>query len=82
VTASLVDGWLCVPYDGPDAAPVHLAVTGRGEQPTQWFAAFLDYADGVRVAKVRPPASVPPRATVWVQTAGGGVTDHGRYPPA
>lgn len=54
MTASLQGGWVTVPYDGPDMALVEI---GFGDE--NWVPAFLDYdLDGVRVAKVRPPADL------------------------
>lgn len=75
---ALRDGWLCVPYAGDDAAIVYLSVTARGGEP-EWVPAFLDYVDGQRVAKIRPPAAPPYPANVQTRV-GEVVTDHGRYP--
>jgi hypothetical protein len=41
--------------------------------------AFLDYVDGQRVAKIRPPAASPSLANVQTRV-GEVITDHGRYP--
>lgn len=60
---SLANGWVIVPYDGPDTALVELAVDD------EWLPAFLDYVDGKRVAKVRPPV-VPPTAQVRLRVDG------------
>lgn len=43
------DGWLRVPYDGPELSVIELEATGAG-----WQAAYLDYdARGGRVAQIR-----------------------------
>lgn len=47
---TLVDGWVCVPYDGDDTSLVEI-VTGQAAA-----AAYLDWVDDTRVAKVRPAA--------------------------
>lgn len=47
---AIVDGWVCAPYDGPDEALVEI-VTGQAAA-----AAYLDWVDDTRVAKVRPAA--------------------------
>ena len=73
----LSDGWLCVPYDGHDVALVRIGIAGPSGDPV-WTAAFLDYVDGVRVAKIRPPA-VTGRARVWLEVVGA-ATMVGNYP--
>ncbi len=82
MTAALAAGWLTVPYSGTDATLVEIAVTRSVDADTVWTPAFLDYADGVRVAKVRPPAAaadlMPP--SVWLRVGGAGATNVGRYP--
>jgi hypothetical protein len=50
----LADGWLCVPYDGPDICRVWITVGGQDDQAEQ--PAYLDWSGGLRVAKIRPPA--------------------------
>lgn len=72
------DGWLCVPYAGDDTAIVYLSVTARGGEP-EWVPAFLDYVDGQRVAKIRPPAGAEYSAIVRTRV-GAVVLDNGRYP--
>jgi len=64
--ASIRDGWLVVPYSGHDLATVHIAV---GQRPAgeDWRRAFLDYADGARVAKIRPPAPTGRAMSVWLR---------------
>jgi hypothetical protein len=64
VSARVSDGWLVVPYDGDDRATVEISV-----QPNVWLPAYLDYADGQRVAKVRPPAGLT-AATVSLRING------------
>ncbi len=67
--ATLTDGWLVVPYRGPDMATVHLAVGG------EWRPAFRDWHNGQRVAKVRPPVT---RGRVSVRlSVDGQITDLG-----
>jgi len=42
------DGWLAVPYDGPELAAIEIGVNG------DWRPAFLGFGDdGRRVAKIR-----------------------------
>lgn len=48
--AKVRDGWIVVPFDGPDTAQVFLTV-GDERKP-----AYIDGPDGARVAKVRVPA--------------------------
>lgn len=73
----LHEGWLCVPYDGPDAALVRIGIGPYGETPT-WTAAFLDYANGVRVAKIR--ATVGENSRQVLLEVAGGVTVIGFHP--
>lgn len=49
MTARIDAGWLTIPYSGHDLAKVEID-TGQG-----WRPAFLDWYDGARVAKIRPP---------------------------
>lgn len=75
--ARIEDGWLVV--DCPAAAdPVPVEI-GIGDD---WQPAFRDYHDGQRVAKIRPPADVAPRSTVWLRVGGpdAPAVNHGRYP--
>lgn len=49
------DGWLRVPYDGPELAVIELETPGAG-----WRDAYLDWAaDGRRVAQVRWDGPLP-----------------------
>lgn len=50
MTIAIVNGWLEVPYTGTETAAVEISVDDV------WLPAYLDYTNGVRVAKVRPPA--------------------------
>ncbi|TDE40487.1 hypothetical protein E1295_31810 [Nonomuraea mesophila] len=68
MTARLVAGWLVVPYAGPELGRVHIA-TGR-HQADEWKPAYLDYLDGERVAKVRPPAPTGHPVQVWIRVNG------------
>lgn len=70
--ARLEQGWLRVPYDGPELTLIEIGV-GDG-----WYPAFLDWdASGRRVAQIRPPAGdgdVPVRLrSTGVVTAAGTV---------
>lgn len=48
--ATITKGWLCVPYTGPENAVVQFQLNGDN-----FIDAYLDYEDGIRVAKIRPP---------------------------
>ena len=63
--AHIKDGWLVVPYSGSDLAQVHMAV-GR-QRPYEWHPAYLDYVDGVRVAKIRSPQMTGQGTNVWLK---------------
>ncbi|SET43719.1 hypothetical protein [Nonomuraea wenchangensis] len=56
-------GWLTVPYSGHDLSRVFIAVG----DPNDWRPAFLDWADGERVAKIRPPAPTGKAVKVWLK---------------
>lgn len=71
--ASIRDGWLTVPYTGHDLATVHIAVGDRNT----WQPAYLDWADGERVAKIRPPQTPGRTLSVWLRV-GEAVTPAGR----
>lgn len=71
----MVNGWLVVPYAGPELTTIELA-TGRGG-PGEFRGAFLDYVNGERVAKIRPTEPVSSRTTVWLRVSGV-VTPAGR----
>jgi hypothetical protein len=63
MSAHIADGWLVVPYDGDERATVEISVEpdvcSRDLRVTQeWLPAYLDYTDGKRVAKIRPPAGL------------------------
>jgi len=75
MVAELRDGWLTVPYNGPDIARVHIGVGTAGS--VEWTPAFLDWVDGVRVAKIRPPETGGP---VWLKANGVVVEDAGSIP--
>lgn len=57
----VVDGWICVPYQGPDVAKVEL---GIGTGP--FHPAYLDWVDNQRVAKLRPTTLDNPVGNVAV----------------
>ena len=54
-------GWITVPYNGHDLSRVELQI---GEDEPQ--AAFLDWDDGQRIAKLRPSHLGDPQGTVTV----------------
>lgn len=62
MTARIVDGWLVVPYSGPELVPVAILIGGDR------CPAFLDWHGGERVAKIRPPTGVRGVCRVEVQT--------------
>ena len=62
----MVDGWLVVDYDGPELTVVEIGYSTIG-QP-EWRPAFLDWLDGKRVAKIRPP--VTGVVYVWLRARG------------
>jgi len=66
------DGWLRVPYDGPELVPIYVATgprTPAGEDG--WKPAFLDWHEGRRVAQIRVPASRPGQVVkVWLRVDG------------
>lgn len=67
--AALVNGWVVVPYAGSDRATVEVSLA-----PDVWLPAYLDYdTNGLRTAKVRPPATLP-SATVQVRLRVDGST--------
>lgn len=59
------DGWLVTPYSGHDLARVEIGVGPAGQE--RWQPAFLDWVDGQRVAKIRPPGI---GGTVWLSVNG------------
>lgn len=59
------DGWLLASFSGDELAPVELGVGGT--EPEQWRPAFLDWADGERVAMVRAPTPGG-HVQVWLRT--------------
>jgi hypothetical protein len=64
VSARLHDGWLVVPYSGHDLSRVYIAA---GSRPEEWHPAFLDWADGQRVAKIRPPDFTGNPVAIWLK---------------
>lgn len=63
------DGWVRVPYHGPELGVVEI---GIGEdEPVTWKPAFLDTVGSVHYAQVRPfgfqPGATP---RVWLRTNG------------
>lgn len=72
MNAQLKDGWLTVGFpEGVDDTPVsYIGISDTRDAPTQWLPAFLDYDDGRRVAKVRPPQGMTSRSLVWSSIGG------------
>jgi len=66
MTVALRNGWLVVPYEGGDTARVEIGVGN----PPVWRGAFLDWVDGVRVAKIRPPEMEGSRPKVQLRVNG------------
>lgn len=62
MTARMRNGWLLVDYSGPELVLIEIG-TGTGE--TIWKPAYLDWVDGQRVAKIRPP--VTGTTPVWLR---------------
>ena len=64
--AELRDGWLMVPYSGPELTLVEIGLGAA------WYPAYLDYHPGTRqrVAMIRPPVPLPPAVQVRVRAAG------------
>lgn len=65
MTPRIVNGWLICQYDGHDLCSVEIGV-GR-KTPEQWTPAFLDWFEGIRVAKIRATESAP---HVWLRVNG------------
>lgn len=64
MTPLIRNGWLIVPYSGPELARVFIAV---GDRADAWRPAYLDWHDGRRVAKVRPPEPTGRARAVWLR---------------
>jgi hypothetical protein len=71
MAAKLEDGWLRVPYTGPEITLIEIGLSG------DWHPAFLDWAGGQRVAQIRPPAGLAGSFTVAVR-GGGRTVQHGQ----
>lgn len=68
MSATLAGGWLQVPFDGDELAPVWIGVSITTAAPTAWYPAFLDWdGAGQRVAQIRPPSPMPDRAVAWLR---------------
>ncbi len=67
--AILEDGWIKVPYDGPELGVGEMA---RGEdEPAVWKPAFIDTVGTVRYAQIRPfGAMAGEQPRVWLRTNG------------
>jgi hypothetical protein len=70
--ARLEDGWIRIPYDGPELARVDI---GLGDsQPAQWQPAFLHTVGTERVAQVRPTGvGFNDQPKVWLRIDGAPV---------
>lgn len=66
MAAAVRDGWLTVPYSGPELVVIEVGV-GQADH-IEWRPAFLDWVGGKRVAKIRPPTSGT--VAVWLRTGG------------
>lgn len=64
MSIAVVDGWLEVPYTGPERATIEISTEAE-----VWVPAYLDYTNGTRVAKIRPPA-VSQTVQVWLRVDG------------
>jgi hypothetical protein len=64
--ARVEDGWIRVPYSGPELGRVEI---GLGEQAPTWVDAFLNTVNGERVAQIRPVAGMVFSQTpnVWLR---------------
>lgn len=72
------DGWLRMPYDGPEIAVIEIQLA-RGD----WLPAYLDWDGGSRVAQVRWYQSLPPSGRIRVNgtvTASWGPRDAAEEP--
>lgn len=45
----LVNGWLILPYRGPELATIEFKIE------EEMYPAYLDFHSGQRIAKIRPP---------------------------
>lgn len=73
MSVRVIDGWLCVPYAGPELAPAYIAVGSQRD----WRPAFLDWNGPARVAKVRVPAGQRGALSVWLRV-GDVITSQGK----
>lgn len=68
---TVIRGWLCVPYSGPNMATVHVALGAERTPPEPdsdaWQPAYLDAPNGQ--VKVRC-SGLPKRTRVWLRTNG------------
>lgn len=74
------EGWLTVPYDGPDAAVVYIGLAEPNMVAT-WIPAFLGYVGGQRVAKIRA-AEPGPLTRVYLRSPLGDEVVRDVSPPA
>lgn len=68
IYARVEDGWVRVPYSGPELARVEIGV-GESE-PTVWKPAFIHTLGDERVAQVRPVGMITERTQVWIKVGG------------
>lgn len=67
----IANGWLEVPYNGPDLSTVELGYTeDLRREPLVWQPAFLDYAGATRVAKISLNKSMVRGISVWMRVNG------------
>jgi hypothetical protein len=62
--ATLRDGWLTVPYAGPELTLIEIQVGAT------WYPAYLDWDQGRRIAMIRPPAPLREPVEVKLRAAG------------
>jgi hypothetical protein len=65
VKATIRNGWLTVPYSGPELTTIEILVGAT------WYPAYLDWDDRhQRIAMIRPPAPLPAQVEVKLRVAG------------
>jgi hypothetical protein len=63
------DGWVRVPYEGPELGVVEMAF--GEDEPTTWKPAFINTIGSIRYAQVRPTGvAVGEMPRVWLRTNG------------
>lgn len=62
--AVLSNGWLVIPYDGPELAQLFIDIDGK------LYPAYLHYSGGKRVLQIRPPDDLQQGARLNVMVNG------------